>query len=148
MQGQPRRHIEEYDSALPPSIRVMVVDDDVDTVSTLALLLRDEGFEVMTATTAAQMWRSLMISRPDAILLDIGLPDDNGYALARRLREEFRDRCPALIAVTASNRGSDKILAQLSGFRHHIGKPYDPSALIATLRSITLDYSARPVDSR
>jgi CheY-like chemotaxis protein len=74
--------------------------------------------------------------RPDAILLDIGMPKITGYEAARRLRQRYGDECPMLIAVTGWKQASDKILASLAGFDHHVAKPYDPNALIALLSKL------------
>lgn len=117
------------------SLKVLVVDDDRDTVVSLTLLLEDEGHEVRSASSAGEAWRALRHFDPDVILLDIGLPDRNGYDLAREIRARFGERGPALVAVTAWNKGADKVLARLAGFNHHFGKPYDPLALVGLLRS-------------
>ena len=114
---------------------MLVVDDDRDTVISLTLLLRDEGYEVESASSAEQLWRSIRDFEPQAILLDIGLPDRNGYEIARDLRRRFGSRI-ALIAVTGWNKGSDKILAEISGFDHHVGKPYDPQHLLSLLEPL------------
>src|SRR5258706_2879061 len=119
-------------------LRVLVVDDDKDTVLSLTLLLRSEGHDVKGAHDSNAMWQIVDHFRPDAILLDIGLPDRNGYDVARTLRRRFGPQTPMLVAVTAWNKGADKLLAQLAGFDHHVGKPYDPQSLL-TLLSPPLD---------
>jgi DNA-binding response OmpR family regulator len=113
------------------SLRVMIVDDDRDTVLTLSALLRSEGHETKGVGTAAELWRIVDDFDPDVVLLDIGLPDRSGYEVARKLRERFGAPRPKLIAVTGWNKGSDKILAEIAGFDHHVGKPYDPNLLLA-----------------
>jgi len=120
----------------PEPVKVLIVDDDRDTVLTLTLLLGDEGYDVRGAASAGEAWRMLLQFDPDVILLDIGLPDRNGYDLAREIRARFGEHGPALVALTAWNKGADRLLAQLAGFNHHIGKPYDPRALIGVLRSV------------
>lgn len=104
----------------PP--RVLVVDDDKDTVLSLMLLLRSEGHEAKGAGSAAEMWLLMDEFDPDAVLLDITLPDRNGYDTARALRRRYGETRPVLVAVTAWNKGSDRILAELAGFDHHVGK--------------------------
>lgn len=127
----------EGDSPYPDQkrLRVLVVDDDRDTLSTLLVLLRDEGHETRSAATAEQAWSALRTFEPDAVLLDIGLPDRNGYDVAREIRSRYGKR-PTLIAVTAWNKGADKLLAKMAGFDHHVGKPYDPNQLLALLGSL------------
>jgi CheY-like chemotaxis protein len=119
-------------------LRVLVVDDDKDTVVSLLLLLRSEGHDAKGAYDSGAMWEIVDQFRPDAILLDIGLPDRNGYDVARTLRRRFGPQTPMLVAVTAWNKGADKVLAQLAGFDHHVGKPYDPHSLLTLLTPLTL----------
>ena len=119
-------------------LRVLVVDDDRDTVVSLTLLIRNEGHDVKGVHDSSAMWQVIEQFRPDAILLDIGLPDRNGYDVARTLRRRFGPQTPMLIAVTAWNKGADKVLAQLAGFDHHVGKPYDPQSLLTLLAPLSL----------
>lgn len=127
------RPAERTGSAPHRPLRVLVVDDDKDTVLSLTLLFRSEGHETKGAGSAGELWAILNEFDADAVLLDITLPDRNGYDVARALRRRYGDTRPVLIAVTAWNKGSDKILVQLAGFDHHVGKPYDPKALLALL---------------
>ena len=117
---------------------MLIVEDDKDTVLSLTLLLRSEGHEVRGVHGANEMWQVVDDFRPDAILLDIGLPDRNGYDVARTLRRRFGAHAPMLVAVTAWNKGADKLLAQLAGFDHHVGKPYDPQSLLTLLAPLSL----------
>jgi two-component system CheB/CheR fusion protein len=116
-------------------LRVLIVDDDRDTLVTLMILLREEGYETRTAINSANVWAVMREFDPDVVLLDIGLPDRSGYEVARELRKRFGAQRPTLIAVTAWNKASDRMLAELAGFNHHIGKPYDPQRLLALLKA-------------
>ena len=124
--------------ALRP-LRILIVEDDADTVRSLMLLLRTEGYESQGVSSAKAMWASTGAFDPDIILLDITLPDASGYQLARDLRRTYGEESPrpTLIAVTAWNKPSDKILAQIAGFDYHVGKPYNPNSLISILRSVS-----------
>jgi two-component system CheB/CheR fusion protein len=74
--------------------------------------------------------------RPDAILLDIGMPDRSGLQVAMDLTRDHGARCPVLIALTGhSNEAARRVTAK-SGFQHHIAKPYDPDALLQLVGSI------------
>jgi CheY-like chemotaxis protein len=115
------------------ALRVLVVDDDRDALLTLQVLLRDDGHETRGVTTAAETWTALRDFVPNVILLDIGLPDRNGYDVAREIRSRF-GKHPVLIAVTAWNKPSDKMLAEMAGFDHHLGKPYEPQRLLDLLK--------------
>jgi DNA-binding response OmpR family regulator len=113
--------------------RVLIADDERDTVQTLGILLRSEGFVVRTAIRGAEVPDAVQEFKPDFVLIDIGMPDRTGYDLAQELRARHGDACPTLIAVTAYRSAADKARAKLSGFHHHIGKPYNPVALIHLL---------------
>ena len=114
-------------------LRVLIADDERDTVLTLGILLRSEGFEVRTTTRGVEVPDAVHEFKPDFVLLDIGMPDRTGYDLALELRSRYGDACPPLIAVTACRTRAEKARAKLGGFDHHIGKPYNPVALIHLL---------------
>ena len=124
--------------AQPRALRVLVVEDEPDTVRSLMLLLRSDGHEASGVGSAKAMWDAIASMEPDVVLLDISLPDASGYQLARELRRRFGEEAqkPVLIAVTAWNKGSDKVLAQIAGFDYHLGKPYNPNQLLSILRGI------------
>jgi CheY-like chemotaxis protein len=117
-------------------LRILVADDEPDTVQTLATLLRIEGHEVSESAdgrSALEAERSFM---PDVVLLDIGMPGVTGYEVAKRVRDRHArrgKRGPLLIAVTCYQQPSDKILARLSGFDHHLGKPFETQELLELL---------------
>ncbi|MGQ0653168.1 MAG: response regulator [Betaproteobacteria bacterium] len=135
-QAAPSEGPRQDSTPAPAPLRVLVVDDDRDTVISLMLLLRDEGYDTRSAGTAGQAWQSIEQFDPDVLLLDIGLPDRNGYELARDIRKRFGAERPALIAVTGWNKGADKLLAQIAGFDSHIGKPYEPQALLRLVKQL------------
>ena len=112
------------------ALRVLIVEDDRDTVLSLLALLRDEGYEAKAVYKSADVWTLIGLFDPDVLLIDIGLPDGSGYELAQEIRKRFGEENPFLIAVTAWNQGSDKILAKIAGFNEHVGKPYDPNELL------------------
>jgi DNA-binding response OmpR family regulator len=132
-------------SGAPRTLRVLIVEDDQDGMRSLMLLLRTEGYEVRGVGSATAMWGCAGEFVPDAILLDINLPDRSGYEVARDLRRVYPEGSvrPLLVAVTAWNKGSDKILAELAGFDHHIGKPYEPAALLTILRELDAGLGTR-----
>lgn len=117
-------------------LRVLVADDNRDTVMMLGILLRSEGMVVRLTTRGAEVQAAVGEFRPDAVLLDIGMPKISGYEAARRLRQRYGDDCPVLVAVTGWKQASDRILASLAGFDHHVAKPYDPNELVKLLAKI------------
>ena len=117
-------------------MRVLLADDDRDGALTLCALLELEGYEVRAVHGGQEALDAAREFRPHVMLLDIGMPKITGYEAARRLRQRYGDDCPVLIAVTGWKQASDKILATLAGFDHHVAKPYDPAALISLLAKI------------
>ncbi|MDY0962947.1 hybrid sensor histidine kinase/response regulator [Massilia sp. CFBP9026] len=121
-------------SALISPRRVLVVDDNFDTAETMALALELFGCETRMAHTAAAALEVAAEFAPDVALLDIGLPDYNGYELARRLRALPRGLDTTLIAATGWGQDKDRTLALDAGFDHHLTKPIDFEQLRLLLR--------------
>jgi CheY-like chemotaxis protein len=123
-----------------PPLRVLVADDNRDTVLTLMMLLREEGHEVRSAYTGTDVMRIARLNRFDAIILDIEMPEMSGYAIAQDLRTfYYGTRAPLLVAISGKwNKPSEKLLAQAVGFDHHFEKPCDPVALLKLLKPLAL----------
>ena len=117
-------------------LRVLIADDDRDGALTLSTLLEIEGYEVRTVHGGQDALDMARDFRPDVVLLDIGMPKVTGYEAARRLRLRYGNDCPVLVAITGWKQASDKILASLAGFDHHVAKPYEPAHLIELLSTI------------
>ena len=117
-------------------LRVLIADDDRDGTTTLLMLLELEGYVVRAVHGGQEALDQAREFKPDVVLLDIGMPKITGYEAARRLRQRYGDECPVLIAITGWKQASDKILASLAGFDHHVAKPYDPAALISLLAKV------------
>lgn len=123
------------DARTSRGLRILVVDDEPDAVLALSLLLRECGHSVRTAYRGADALSAIGEDfRPDAVLLDIGLPDVSGYEVARALRARYGNRCPVLIAVTVFRQEADKRRAREAGFDRHLGKPYAPDELLELLQ--------------
>ena len=118
-------------------LRVLVVDDERDAVLTLMALLRDEGYEVRGAYRGKVVLDLIRDFAPHAVLLDIGMPDLNGYEVARQIRGRWGELAPLLVAVTGWKKSADRLLAQMAGFDHHVAKPYEPQTLLALLRPLS-----------
>ncbi|CAN7336462.1 hybrid sensor histidine kinase/response regulator [Massilia sp. LjRoot122] len=109
--------------------RILVVDDNVDAALSLADVLRSLGHTVATAHDAHDALAQARHAWPDVFILDIGLPDIDGYALARRLRDDARGRPAVLIALTGYGQAHDRVLAKTAGFDQHFVKPVDLAKL-------------------
>ena len=125
-------------SRAPRRLRVVVVDDQRDIVLTLAMVLRDEGHEVRGLHSGKDVLRTVRDFNPDALILDIAMPDLSGWEVARRIRVELGRR-PVIIGISGEYRHPvDHILSQAIGFDHYLVKPCDPNAVLELLAPLSL----------
>jgi len=115
--------------------RVLVVDDNRDSAESLALYLQLLGYIVHTAHDGVEALSAGANLHPDAVLLDIGLPGQNGYEVARSMRATGWGRTLLLIAITGWGQEEDKRRAHESGFDMHLTKPVDPAAVADLLQA-------------
>jgi CheY-like chemotaxis protein len=108
---------------------VLIVDDNADAADSLALLLSLEGHETLCVYSAAAALQRVCAFAPDVVLLDIGLPDTNGYEVARRLRTLSGCAAIRLIALTGYGQPGDRDRAITAGFEAHLVKPVDLTEL-------------------
>lgn len=122
-------------AAVPPEnpCRVLVVDDNVDAALSLAMLLDLVGHPTRTVCDGPEVLGAAIEFRPHVVLLDIGLPVLNGYAVARQLRRQPGLEDVVLVAMTGFGRDSDRQHAHAAGFDHHLVKPADFSSVQAIL---------------
>jgi signal transduction histidine kinase/ActR/RegA family two-component response regulator len=118
-------------------VRVLVVDDEPDSNEVVRSVLLACGAEVETAASAAQALGLLDRWRPDVLVSDIGMPDEDGYALITRVRARADDgRIPA-IALTAYARVEDRVKLLSAGFQLHVAKPLEPAELVAAVGTLS-----------
>jgi CheY-like chemotaxis protein len=118
------------------ALRVLVVDDNVDQAESMAMLLRAAGQEVRVVYSGAHALATAAEYRPQVVLLDIGLPEIDGYEIARRLRQDpLFERLP-LIAMTGYGQDTDRQRSLAAGFDHHLVKPADPQRLRELLEQL------------
>jgi CheY-like chemotaxis protein len=113
--------------------RILLADDNRDAAETLAILLRLEGHEVELAHDGEAAMRFFEARRHDVALLDIGMPNANGYEVARQIRAQSQGKRVLLIAITGWAQDGDKVQSREAGFDHHLAKPIEPDALIRLL---------------
>ncbi|HEY5800013.1 MAG TPA: PAS domain-containing protein [Burkholderiaceae bacterium] len=123
-------------TARADSMPMLIVDDNVDAAESLAALLEAGGHSVAVATHPQQALELAATAPPRLYILDIGLPDMDGYELARRLRAQDPDSGATFIALTGYGQAHDKVLAKAAGFDHHFVKPMDMPRLYAILDSL------------
>ena len=113
--------------------KILVADDNQDAANSLAMLLRLAGHDVRTVHGGEAALTVASTFEPEIALLDIGMPDLNGYEVAKRLRLTDGGKDLRLIALTGWGQDDDKRRARDAGFDHHLTKPVDPQRLDALL---------------
>jgi CheY-like chemotaxis protein len=121
------------------ALRVLVADDERDTVKTLTAILELEGHVVRGVPSGPEVLSTIPIFRPDAIILDVSITGLSGYAVAQAVRHSFTDlRRPLMIAVSGVwKQAGDRMVAQQVGFDHYLVKPCDPGKVIELLATLS-----------
>ncbi|WAK03413.1 hybrid sensor histidine kinase/response regulator [Methylobacter sp. YRD-M1] len=127
--------ISNTSASLLSELRILVVDDYADAAESLTLLLQAEGHEVETADCGLKALERAQAFRPQVVLLDIGLPDLDGYEVARRLRTLPETREAVLVALTGYGQTEDRERSRSAGFNHHLLKPVNFEKLSDLLAS-------------
>jgi CheY-like chemotaxis protein len=113
----------------------MVVDDNVDTADSTAMLLRRFGHDVRVQYSSKSALAEAPVFRPDVVILDIGLPEMNGYEVARRFRQDPGFPNLRLIALSGYGQDADRKNSSEAGFDEHLIKPAEPHMLLESLRA-------------
>lgn len=114
----------------------MIVEDDDDLRSLLAQATRRHGLEVSTAATVAEAQKHQADSSFDVLLVDLGLPDKDGFALATWVRATFQGRPPWLVAMTGFGQPADRRRCSAAGFDEHLIKPVAMDKLVEVLTNV------------
>ncbi len=139
VEGSPKPSIESPSEAATGSgLRVLVADDNVDSADGLALFLTLDGHSVQTAYDGVEALQAAEKFRPDVILLDIGMPQMNGYAVAERIRERPWGKNVMLIAQTGWGQQEDVDRSRQAGFDFHLTKPTNFDALRKLLSGVQI----------
>jgi two-component system CheB/CheR fusion protein len=130
--GRPQRVLQ--------GVRALIVEDDADGREMLAAVLQQHGASVTQATSAREAMRTLEQTSPDVLVCDIGLPDENGHQLIRRVREMRSPRRAAIpaLALTAYAAATDREKALSAGFDLHLAKPAAPADVVAAVAALAL----------
>lgn len=131
----------ELVAPLPPppvasSRKIVYVEDNEDARATMGELLRAFGYEVVEVSNGKDVLEAVATAHPDAVLMDIGLPDMDGYEVARGLRADPRCSHVPLIALTGYGQLRDKEAAAHAGFNAHLIKPVDAQQMIRTIEGV------------
>lgn len=128
----------------PETARVLVVDDEPDVRDTLKDYLVAHGYDVAEADSGESMRAVLERAVPDVVLLDIGLPGEDGLSLARYLRERYN---LAIIMVTGAGEVVDRIVGLEVGADDYVAKPFDLRELLARVKSVLRRYRSDAPDA-
>ena len=110
-------------------LRILVADDNHDNANSCALLLELSGHEVRIAYSGGAALEIASEFHPQLALIDVRMPEIDGYEVARRMRAEKWSKNAVLVAVTGLGQEEDKREAESAGFDHHLAKPFDLEAL-------------------
>jgi len=119
-----------------PVLRVLVVDDNVDAATALEMLVEKSGHRACKAHTGPAALAAALDYRPDVMLLDIGLPELDGFEVARRIRQQPVLHNIVLVALTGYGRETDRQRSQEAGFDHHLVKPVDFGKVLQILATV------------
>jgi CheY-like chemotaxis protein len=115
----------------PGPLRVLVLDDEPDTVVTLLEIIRDEGHDAKGFSHPMEAFKALPDYDPDVVISDIAMPLMNGWDFARKVRQRMGEVRPLLIAITGVyQKPSEKLLATMAGYEFFLTKPCDPERVV------------------
>ncbi len=123
---------------------ILIVEDEEDMVEIISYTLKENGFTVLSARTASEMWERLTNDKVDLILLDIGLPDESGIDVLKALRRQGND--VPIVILTARRSDVDKILGLELGADDYVTKPFNRYELVARIRTVLRRYAGHKVN--
>lgn len=116
--------------------RILIADDERDTASMLAAILKDEGHETHVVLRGDEVLEIDRLVRPDVVILDVNMPGMSGLAVAREIRTRRGSVAPLLIAISGKwTRKEDQQLGEAVGFDHYLLKPCDPTEVVRILNA-------------
>lgn len=120
-------------------VRVLVVDDDADTRQMLKAILSECQADVITAASAAEAFKEIERRKPDVLVSDLGMPEQDGFELIKKVREtesaDNTNRIPAL-ALTAYTKAEDRLRALAGGYQVHLSKPVEPAEFVLVVANL------------
>jgi DNA-binding response OmpR family regulator len=118
-------------------LRILVADDDRDAVVTLMTILRHEGYDTRGVYKGISVLKILRSYEPHAVVLDISMPELNGYDVARAIQVAHWHKNPLLIGASGVyKKRADEFLARMVGFDHYLTKPYEPNELLKLIEPL------------
>jgi twitching motility two-component system response regulator PilH len=117
------------------SKKVLIVDDSPVELANLRTLLNDHGYHTTTAATGKEAVEKAMTEMPNMILLDIIMPDMDGYEACRRLRADPKTKPIPVVFVSSKNQKADQLWATMQGAKALVGKPYTPDQILQVVKA-------------
>ena len=123
--------------------RILIVDDEPDIVTTIKVVLEQEGYNTLCARDGKEALQKARQELPDLMILDLKLPLLSGEEVCRRIRkDEIIGKLP-IIMLTAKDSDVDRVLGKVIGANHYIAKPFDVQRLLNVVSKIFKDYAGR-----
>ena len=113
--------------------KVLVVDDSVVDVKNLQRILQDAGCAVTVAMSGVEALAKVQADKPDLIMLDVNMPDLDGFGTARKLKQDADSKNIPVVFVTSKNQKVDRVFAQMLGAKGYVTKPYLPEQILEQL---------------
>jgi pilus assembly protein CpaE len=130
------------------SEKILIVDDDVDTLRLVGLMLQRQGYVIVAATSGEQGLEKAFEERPDVILLDVMMPEMDGYEVTRRLRKNPVTSTTPILLFTAKTQLDDKVTGFEAGADDYLTKPTHPAELQVHVRALLTRTRPKPPDER
>ncbi|HZW04048.1 MAG TPA: response regulator transcription factor, partial [Anaerolineaceae bacterium] len=116
--------------------KILIIDDDVETVRLIGLMLQRQNFDIIAAQTGQQALALAAAEQPDLIVLDLMMPDMDGYSIAKGLRSQVETAETPILMFTARTLVEDKVNGFEAGADDYLTKPVHPAELVAHIRAL------------
>src|SRR5688572_4374337 len=116
--------------------RILIVDDDVDTLRLVGIMLQRQGYQIIAASNGTQGLEKALEEKPDLILLDVMMPDMDGYEVTRRLRKNPDTSSTPILMFTAKTQLDDKVTGFEVGADDYLTKPTHPTELQSHVKAL------------
>ncbi|MDZ4159683.1 MAG: response regulator [Anaerolineaceae bacterium] len=117
--------------------KILIVDDDLETLRLIGMILQRQGYQSITATSGDQAITLMQTEKPDLIILDVMMPDMDGFQVARHIRKHFKTAEVPILMFTAKTQVEDKVAGYDSGVDDYLTKPIHPAELVARVKTLT-----------
>jgi pilus assembly protein CpaE len=124
--------------------KILIADDDVETLRLIGRMLQRQGYEIAAAANGAQALEMTRTGSPDLIILDVMMPDMDGYQVTRQLRQDASTAEIPILMFTAKTQVEDKVTGYEAGVDEYITKPIHPAELVARVKSLLSRAKAHP----